>query len=252
MDPKLRIGLQRQTRLPDMASIYTAELQALKMAFYHVENSADHDYIIFTDSLSSLMALKSNQSHHPYVSELLQKYSDLVRLNKTVVLAWVPSHVGIKGNEKADTLAKEALNLEISNIKIPHTDFKPNINKFIKNKWQSVWDTFPNNKLYEIQFTVGLSDHYCSTKRRDEIVFARTKIGHTYLTHAYLLKSEETPQCIPCNCPFTIKHLLLECTDYMHVRHKYFNIPDLKTLIQDVTPNQILSFLKEIDLYNQF
>ena len=30
-------------------------------------------------------------------------------MNKKVVLAWVPSHVDIKGNEKADELAKQAL-----------------------------------------------------------------------------------------------------------------------------------------------
>ena len=235
-----------------MASIYTAELQALKMAFYLVENSTGHDYIIFTDSLSSLMALKGNQFHHPFISDLLQKYSDLVRSNKCVVLAWVPSHVGIKGNEKADALAKKALDLNINNIKIPHTDFKPNINKFIKIKWQSEWDALPNNKLHVIQPTVGLVSDFFSNKRRDEIVFARSKIGHTHLTHAYLLKSEDVPQCIPCNCPITVKHILIECIDYMHVRPKYFNVPNLKTLFHDVDSSQVLCFLKEIELYYKF
>ena len=34
-------------------------------------------------------------------------------VNKKVVLAWVPSHVGIKGNEKVDELAKQALNFNV-------------------------------------------------------------------------------------------------------------------------------------------
>ena len=45
-----------------------------------------------------------------------------------MVLLLYFGHVGIQGNEKADTLAKEALGLNISNIKIPHTDFRANVN----------------------------------------------------------------------------------------------------------------------------
>ena len=37
-----------------------------------------------------------------------------------VVLTWVPSYVGIKGNEKADELAKQALNFNILDLKTPN------------------------------------------------------------------------------------------------------------------------------------
>ena len=102
---------KQQIRLPDNASIFTAELQGLKMAFDFIEISHEHHYIIFTDSLSSLLALQGKTCSHPYITELLEAYSNLVRLRKSVVLAWIPSHVGIQGNEKVDALAKEALNM---------------------------------------------------------------------------------------------------------------------------------------------
>ena len=60
------------------------------------------------------MALKGNQFDHPYTFEILEAYSELVEMQKSVVLAWVLSHVGIKGNEKVDALAKEALDLNIN------------------------------------------------------------------------------------------------------------------------------------------
>ena len=110
----------------------------------------------------------------------------------------------------------------------------------------------PDNKLHTIQSVVGLGNDYHSAHRREEIVSARARIGHTYLTHAYLLKSENSPQCIPCDCDLTVKHILLECIEYMHVRQRYFSAPDLRTLYHDVKVSKILAFLKEVDLFMRF
>ena len=62
-------------------------------------------------------------------------------MNKKVVLAWVPSHVGIKGNGKADELAKQALNFNV-------LDMKVNVNSVFKQKWQAHWNACPDNKLF--------------------------------------------------------------------------------------------------------
>ena len=52
-------------------------------------------------------------------------------MNKKFVLAWVPSHIGIKTNEKADEFAKQVLNFNVLDLKVPYTDFK--VNFFNKN-----------------------------------------------------------------------------------------------------------------------
>ena len=45
--------------------------------------------------------------------------------------------------------------------------------------------------------------------RREESVLTRIRIGHTHLTHCFLLRGEDPPQCIACDCHLTVKHIYL-------------------------------------------
>ena len=141
--------------------------------------------------------------------------------------------------------------MDVTNVKIPYTDLKVNITRYITNKWQEIWDTFPDNKLYAIQPEVT-NTSITLDKRRDDIVITRARIGHTYLTQVYLLKGEQIPECVPCSDIVTVRHILIECIDYLHVRQKHYDVPNLQTLFKDVHPSKILEYLKEIDLYRQF
>ena len=38
-------------------------------------------------------------------------------------------------------------------------------------------------------------------------MLSRLRIGHTRLTHSYILKQEQQPQCGTCQTPLTAKHL---------------------------------------------
>ena len=243
-------GLNTQVRLPGSASIFTAELQALKMAFNIVKNCDGGYFIIFTDSLSSLKAIEGNTSEHPYIKDILKHFNDCLSVNKRVVLAWVPSHVGIKGNEKADKLAKEALNFNVLDLKVPFTDLKVNVNSVFKEKWQAQWNACPENKLFQINPTVGSFLRWTGLSRREEIVITRARIGHSYFSHSFLLKREDMPWCIPCHCPYTVKHVLLECQDLAHIRVRYLR-GDLNEILSSNLCG-LFKFLKEINLLYKF
>ena len=75
---------------------------------------------------------------------------------------------------------------------------------------------------FQINLRVGDFYVWMGLSRREEIVITRACIGHTYFTHSYLLKAEEMPWCIPCNCPDTVKHILLDCIDLRDTRIKYY------------------------------
>ncbi|GFR98133.1 RNA-directed DNA polymerase from mobile element jockey [Elysia marginata] len=73
-------------------------------------------------------------------------------LRPKVVLVWIPSHVGIPGNEKVDELAKLALNKEVHDDKqVIWSDLKLKVNTHVEQLWQTDWDTEVDNKLHEIR-----------------------------------------------------------------------------------------------------
>ena len=90
------------------------------------------------------------------------------------------------------------------------------------------------------------------TIRRDEVVLHRAWIGHTFLTHSYLLKQENSPDCSSCHCLLKVQHVLIDCPNYHPIRVKYFASHNLHDLFSSVHPLCIVDFLKEINLYNVF
>ena len=87
--------------------------------------------------------------------------------------------------------------------------------------------------------------------RKEEVTLARLRIGHTFITHSFLLKGEDWPMCIPCQEPFSVKHFLLDCTHFRIIRSRFYRVNILKELFDTVEPVRIFSFLKEIGLYNK-
>ena len=79
------------------------------------------------------MSIRKRRMENPLMQRLLLKLHTL-SFTKSIVFCWIPSHIGIRGNEDADISAKQAQSLQESKIKLPFTDFKPNLNTYILSK----------------------------------------------------------------------------------------------------------------------
>ena len=170
---------------------------------------------------------------------------------KEIIFCWVPSHVGIRGNEAADRAAKAALESPVSNSMVPASDWLPKSTQYVKDVRKEQWDNITTNKLKEI--VPDLTDH-CQIQcinRRDEVVLTRLRIGHTRLTHSHLLKDEPAPVCVGCDAPFTIRHILLDCVDFTDTRKLFYESRDLFNLFKHVPKDKILGFIREIGLYTK-
>ena len=64
----------------------------------------------FSDWLSALQAIKhsSQSSREDVVKDIVVVCHQLITRGTDIVLQWVPSHVGVPGNESADRAAKQA------------------------------------------------------------------------------------------------------------------------------------------------
>jgi len=126
----------------------------------------------------------------PITQDILLKRNDLHNHHCNIIFCWIPSHVGIKGNTKADKLALVTPISSTQVIPIPPSDALPTLQNYTHTKWQATWDSFPNNKLYKISPKLQhLPPLHQSYSRKEQVIINRLLIGHTHLIHYYLIKN---------------------------------------------------------------
>ena len=113
------------------------------------------------------------------------------------------------------------------------------------------WDEtgFVSNKFHEILLKLPDKLLYFTNTRKEDTVLNRLHIGHSYLTHSFILRKEEVPVCVACNAVITVKHILIECVDVLEIRKKYFKERSLYSLFQNVILEIIFDFLQEIGVF---
>ena len=94
---------------------------------------------------------------HPLMAEVLCYIHKLLHAGATIVFIWVPSHVGLAGNSAADTAAKAAVLMPLSNLTLPYSDYFPMIRTHVLKHWQSSWSLETENKLHAIEPTVNIT-----------------------------------------------------------------------------------------------
>ena len=188
------------TPVGDLCSNYRAEMQALQAAARYLAEREQHQNIVFlTDSLSALQSIMSGPTDHP-TKQLCDSLKILSQQNN-VILQWIPAHVGIRGNETADQLAKAGSHMPQPHTTTSYKEAKTLLRQSFRTDWQS------RNSGYSPQH-----DHINKLERREQTTIFRLRTGHCGLKkHMKKMGLAETAHCECGADEQTPAHILQTC-----------------------------------------
>ncbi|GFV45188.1 RNase H domain-containing protein [Trichonephila clavipes] len=128
-----------QFRIRGACTVFVAELLCLNFAVKWIteQNSVISEYLICTDSLSSLDSLKCISSSNNIIVEIQKQLKSLRDKNISIDFTFVHGHTGVLGNERADWLAKAATKRRIDiDVNIPKSFYK----KITKERMVKSWN----------------------------------------------------------------------------------------------------------------
>ena len=248
-----------RARLPNNVTIFTVELYAILAAYAIIEEQNLQHTIIISDSKSALTAINPRRiNEHPIISQIINIHIAL-QDSQVPKLLWIPSHVGITGNELADHEANKAtlLNNHII-LQTTQKEYFSQIHSQIQNKLQLTWN-HSNTQLHSIHPKLELWDTTNQNSKLQERVMTRVRIGHTKLTHSYIINGTPKPKCDLCiNVHLTIKHIILTCPKFNTERRfmiTYCTNNQLNFNFNTILGNNcpalhtlLLQFLRDIDI----
>lgn len=136
-------------------SSYKAEIFAIKGALEDAISDASDNIAIISDSQAALNALKS-PSRDKCIEDIRLKLKRINR-SKSVKLGWTKAHVGNRGNESADSLAKAIAKFRPTNCqgKLDRMEIKHIIKEQIMMEWQYLWDSRNMKWSYRWNHTIS-------------------------------------------------------------------------------------------------
>lgn len=109
--PKIKVG--KKSRISDCLSVYTGEMFAIIMAMRWISKVKISKAIVCSDSSAVLISLNEQKSEtrQEMIIEIMQ---ETIFIRAKRYNCKVPAHIGLRGNEEADKLAKKPVEQENS------------------------------------------------------------------------------------------------------------------------------------------
>jgi len=202
-------------RLNTTCTEFQAELYGINMAIDWIESQGkkNSSYAINVDSKAVLLGFANKHTTHPLAVAIRVKATKL-RNSTSITFHWVKGHAGLKGNERADYLAKTVArhNTTIAYDEIPINRGK----QLLEDHYTKIWNaTYVNSanashtKLY-----IPTIFHRLSLPLWPNLLLTQFLTNHGSF-RSYLHKINKTPSP-NCNCPEktvqTAHHLMPECS----------------------------------------
>ena len=266
---RVGIGIYEETsrktlayRLNDHLSITSGELVAVKKVLENALCLPDRERVpicVCTDSLGACLALSSadymTAARPDIVVDVMNLHERLINKGVTIQILWIPSHVDILGNEKADQCANEGRckeNIDI-NVKLGYSEIKTLVNDNINQKVaQGEYSESNNPKVVNFR-TIFPKIKNKINLGKDQYLINRIRAMATRVNHF-----NEDIYCRICRERLTTKHVVKYCKIFEdereplknnlrkeHLDFKFTNV--LRTNLSRDTNLTIMTLLRKID-----
>lgn len=247
----------KRMSLPVMATVMTSELYAIKLALDIIRDTNHNNYVICSDSLSSIQCIDHYTENNHLLHRIMYLIDQRITEGNNIIISWVPSHVGIENNEKADVAAKEAARRPAEFVPIPYRDWFPCIKKRTYELWEEQW-CHEQRDLQTIKPVPGRWNDKPITNRHEEVCLNRLRLEHTAITHGYLTNPDDLgqrPICGWCeDAIVTVRHILIECPALEDIRRRILKTKvkgelNMRNVLGEKGPMRaVLAFLQEINI----
>ena len=232
-------------KINKLNSIFSAEAYGIFYALKWVKETNVDKVGIFTDSLSVLerlknLGLKSECNH--LIGEILCILQDLIiTAKKNIKFYWVPSHIGLVGNEIVDDLAKEALsNIELVTREINFKDVYGIFERKMKNQMIKYIKEYDFRKGLKGRKFVSLNDDFdfepwfnkFELDRERISIINRIKSNHNRTKEHLFRKNITNSELCECGGIQTVYHLIWECPDASSNRESFIQSLNTKGIMR--------------------
>jgi len=196
-------------RLPNNSSIFSAEARGILLALDMILRSTDSQLLFLSDSYVPAKSSKSRPLTPYYCRDFVSRAWSNIK--------WFQSclYVGLAGNLAVDSAAKDALLPPVSNVTVPHSDYKSLIRLQVLR-----WNCETENKLQSIEPKINVINMF-RLPRQDE--------------------------------DLTVEHVLLHGVSFTNARDNSFcaTLIFMSELFLKVASRSIIDFIKETGFYHK-
>jgi exonuclease III/ribonuclease HI len=274
--PKLRRQMWADLGPTSRATVYAAELLGILYSLITAVTAKDiKRATLFVDNQAAIQSTASprGQSGQMILSQITHFIGVLHKRGVLVDIRWIPAHTGVPGNEKADTIAKQATGWRAkgrSGTKAPQSKWvrqllsscKRTIKETVYKTWAKLWKTQKTGQAYRSHFgseieKAKMKKIYKGLSKPAAAILVQLRTGKIGLG-AYLksINVVETATCLCEQANETVSHILGECQEWSTQRKQYLgqsSIWNVPTLLSDAKmARKAADFIRSTELLEQF
>jgi len=144
-----------------------------------------------------------------YVQKFITDYSQLSNSGKTIILIWIPSHIGIRGNEHTDEAANQPLIwvCQLWNALLLTCILRWLITVSVSGRPNGTDVSQTNYTLSNLSSAIVI--WVVSVVKM--LSFSGDSVSVILALPIHICWIDDQPECSHCDCALTVAHVLLEC-----------------------------------------